>query len=61
MHIITIQQTHCGSFNVLLNGHSYRIHRNLSKRRAEEIAAEAQSQFRAMRQRSRIECGDAHL
>ena len=34
MHIITIEKGVSGRFNVLLNGHSYRIHRNLPKERA---------------------------
>jgi len=55
MHIITIQEGDAGRFNVLLNGFSYRIHRNLTETRAVEVADEACRQFRTMRQRSVIE------
>ena len=52
MHIITIEKGAAGKFNVLLNGHSYRIHRNLPENRAAEVAEDARQQFSAMKQRS---------
>lgn len=55
MHIITIKKGDAGFFNVLLNGFSYRIHRNLTEARAVEVADEAHRQFRTLRQRSVIE------
>lgn len=55
MHIITIEKGAAGKFNVLLNGHSYRIHRNLSENRVVEVAEDARRQFCAMKQRSVIE------
>ena len=57
MHIITIEKGASGCFNVLLNGHSYRIHRNLSEDQAVEVAEDAHRQFCAMKQRSVIERG----
>lgn len=54
MHIITIEKASAGHFNVLLNGYSYRIHRNLPEDRAVEVAEDARRQFRAMKQRSVI-------
>ncbi len=57
MHIITIEKTAAGLFNVLLNGHSYRIHRSLPENRAIEVAEDARQQFSAMKQRSVVKRG----
>lgn len=57
MHIITIEKAAAGRFNVLLNGHSYRIHRNLPENRAIEVAEDARQQFSAMKQRSVVKRG----
>lgn len=57
MHIITIEKGVSGRFNVLLNGHSYRIHRNLPEERALEVAEDARRQFSAMKQRSVVKRG----
>ena len=55
MHIITIKEHDTGLFDVLLNGHSYRIHRGLSESAAIERADLMKEQFRTMRQRAVIE------
>ncbi len=55
MHTVTIKQNDTGAFDVLLNGHSYKIHRNLSAEKAREVAADAAAQFKAMRQRCVVE------
>ena len=55
MHAITIQKGNAGRFNVLLNGFSYRIHRNLTEEQAIKVASEAQHEFKKLRQRSVIE------
>ena len=57
MHIITIEKSSDGCFNVLPNGHSYRIHRNLPENRAAEVAEDARRQFCAMKQRSVVKRG----
>ncbi|MDD2741255.1 MAG: hypothetical protein PHV02_03220 [Rhodocyclaceae bacterium] len=54
MHQITIQKTKAGLFDVLLNGHAYKVHSGLTEQQAIQTATEAQRQFRVMRQRSTI-------
>lgn len=55
MHIITIKQNDAGKFDVLINGFSYRIHRNLGSGEAAERASEIKGEFVAMKQRAIIE------
>lgn len=51
MHTITIQPNDAGTFDVLINGFSYRIHRNLSEESARIRAAEIAQSFRDQGQR----------
>lgn len=55
MHIITVKQNDAGKFDVLINGVSYRIHRNLGADIAAERASEIKNEFMAMKQRAVIE------
>lgn len=55
MHIITITQNSAGLFDVLLNGVSYRIHRNLSERDARIRAADVMRSFQQQGHRAVIE------
>ena len=54
MHTITIRPNDAGTFDVLINGFSYRIHRNLSEESARIRAAEIAASFRAQGGRARI-------
>lgn len=54
MHAIEIKENETGLFDVLVNGFSYRIHRNMTKEKAAECAQEIKDKFRAMKQRARI-------
>ena len=55
MHTITIQQNGAGKFDVLINGFSYRIHRNLTAEKATERESDIKAEFVAMKQRATIE------
>lgn len=55
MHTITIQQNGTGTFDVLINDFSYRIHRNLTAEKAAERASDIKAEFAAMKQRATIE------
>jgi len=54
MHTITIQQNDTGTFDVLINGFSYRIHRNLTAEKATGRASDIKAEFAAMKQRATI-------
>ena len=58
-HRITIEKTAAGRFQVLTNGVSYAIHRDLSEARAIEVAEELCQSFRKMGERSKTERIDA--
>jgi len=55
MHTITIRENEVGKFDVLLNGFSYRIHRNMNDDEALKRAIEIKNEFAALKQRSIIE------
>ena len=59
MHVITIKQNAAGLFDVLVNGFSYRIHRNMVEQAARERAADIKAEFQKMKQRAVIECAEA--
>lgn len=54
MHKITIIANDAGTYDVLMNGFSYRIHRNLSEEGAQVRAAEIILSFREQGQRARM-------
>lgn len=54
MNTITIIANEVGTFDVLMNGFSYRIHRGLSEEGARIRAAEIAESFRSQGQRARI-------
>ncbi len=58
-HRITIEKTTAGRFQVLTNGVSYAIHRDLSEARAIEVAEELCQSFRKLGERSKTERIDA--
>ena len=55
MHTITIQQNGAGKFDVLINGFSYRIHRNLTAEKAAEQVSDIKAELMSMNQRVTIE------
>ena len=55
MHAITIRKNDAGKFDVLLNGFSYRIHRDMNDDEALKRAIEIKNEFAALKQRSIIE------
>ena len=54
MHIIEIKENEFGTFDVLLNGCSYRVDRGLSREKAIERAQDAKAHFIQMGHRARI-------
>lgn len=55
MHTITLKQNDTGTYDVLINGFSYRIHRYMNKDKAMKRAVEIKNEFTALKQRSVIE------
>lgn len=55
MHHITTRPVGQGVYDVLINGHSYRIHRGLDEQQAAQRAHEIRSEFRRIGQRAYIE------
>lgn len=55
MHTIAIGKNDAGKFDVLLNGFSYRIHRDMNDDVALKRAIEIKNEFAALKQRSIIE------
>lgn len=55
MHQIIIIENGSGSFNILLNGFSYRVYRNLNEYEAIKLASEIQQSFGKLHQKSCIE------
>lgn len=55
VHTIAIKQNDASKFDVLINGFSYRVHRNLDSETAADRACEIKAEFLAMKQRAVIE------
>ena len=55
MHHITIRPNEIGTFDVLINAVSYKIHRGLSEDEASRRAIEIKAAFRAQGNRASIE------
>lgn len=59
-HEITVRPVSTNTFDVLINGHSYRIHRGLDEQQARQRAHEIRSEFRRIGQRAYIKIPATH-
>lgn len=60
MHQITTRPVGQGVYDVLINGHSYRIHRSLDEQQARQRASEIRRDFLRIGERAYIEIPATH-